>query len=120
MEAQETKKAGQLEETERDLQKRIWEVLNTIYDPEIPVSIAELGLVYLCQVAPPTDGGRQVTIRMTLTAPGCSVGPMLVDEVQSKVAAVPGVSRVEVDLVFDPPWDLSMMSEAARLQLGFM
>ena len=108
------------QQAERDLQKRIWDALQTVYDPEIPVSIAELGLIYIFQVTPLPEGGHLATVRMTLTAPGCGVGPMLVEEVRSKVAALPGVSRVEIDLVFDPPWDPSMMSEAARLQLGFV
>ncbi len=100
--------------------EQVWGALKTVYDPEIPASIAELGLVYLCHVAPLPEGGHLVTIRMTLTAPGCGVGPVLLDDVRRKVAALPGVARVDVELVFDPPWDPSMMSEAAKLQLGFM
>ncbi len=100
--------------------QQVWEVLKTVYDPEIPASIVELGLVYLCHAAPLPEGGHLVTIRMTLTAPGCGIGPVLVDDVRRKVAALPGVARVDVELVFDPPWDPSMMSEAAKLQLGFM
>ncbi len=100
--------------------EQVWNVLKTVYDPEIPASIVELGLVYLCHVAPLAEGGHLVTVRMTLTAPGCGIGPMLVDDVRRKVEAVPGVSKVDVELVFDPPWDPSRMSEAAKLQLGFM
>ncbi len=100
--------------------ERVWEALRTVYDPEIPASIVELGLVYLCHVEPLPDGTARVTVRMTLTAPGCGIGPVLVDDVRRKVSSVPGVSAVDVDLVFDPPWDPSMMSDAARLQLGLM
>lgn len=99
---------------------RVREVLGTVYDPEIPASIVELGLVYLAHVEPLPGGGHKVIVRMTLTAPGCGVGGVLLDDVRRKVGAIPGVSEVDVELVFDPPWDPSMMSEAARLQLGFM
>ena len=94
--------------------------LKTVYDPEIPASIVELGLVYLVASEPLPEGGQKVLVRMTLTAPGCGVGPMLLDDVQQKVMAVPGVRAADVQLVFDPPWDQSMMSEAAKLQLGFL
>ena len=99
---------------------RVREVLGTIYDPEIPASIVELGLVYLAHVERLDEGGHKVMVRMTLTAPGCGIGGVLLDDVRRKVAAIPGVKEVDVELVFDPPWDPSMMSEAARLQLGFM
>ncbi len=99
---------------------RVREVLGTVYDPEIPASIVELGLVYLTNVEPLADGGYKVIVRMTLTAPGCGIGTVLLDDVRGKLGALPGVKEVDVDLVFDPPWDPSMMSEAARLQLGFM
>jgi len=99
---------------------RVREVLGTIYDPEIPASILDLGLVYLAHVERLPEGGHKVVIRMTLTAPGCGIGGVLVDDVRRKVGAIPGVKEVDVELVFDPPWDPSMMTEAARLQLGFM
>jgi probable FeS assembly SUF system protein SufT len=98
---------------------KVWEALKTVYDPEIPASIVELGLVYLV-AAEPLEGGHKVIVRMTLTAPGCGIGPVLVDDVRRKVLGVPGVKEADVELVFDPPWDPSRMSEAARLQLGFM
>jgi probable FeS assembly SUF system protein SufT len=98
---------------------KIWEALKSVYDPEIPASIVELGLVYLV-AAEAVDGGHKVTVRMTLTAPACGIGPVLVDDVRRKVLGVPGVKEAEVELVFDPPWDPSMMTEAAKLQLGFM
>ena len=97
------------------LEEKIWALLATCFDPEIPVNIAELGLVYECRV---TDG--HVHIRMTLTAPGCGMGPVLVAEVEQKVRSLPEVVEVTVELVFDPPWDRSMMSDAAKLQLGVL
>jgi probable FeS assembly SUF system protein SufT len=99
-------------------EQRLWEALGTVYDPEIPASIVELGLVYGIEAAP-VEGGHKVLVHMTLTAPGCGIGPVLVDDVRRKLLGTPGVKEAEVDLVFDPPWDPSRMSEAARLQLGF-
>lgn len=99
-------------------EEKVWQELRTVYDPEIPASIVDLGLVYQV-AAEPADGGVKVLVHMTLTAPGCGIGPVLVDEVRSKVARVPGVADVDVQLVFDPPWDPGMMTEAARLTLGF-
>jgi probable FeS assembly SUF system protein SufT len=98
---------------------RVWDALGTVYDPEIPASIVELGLVYAV-VADPVEGGHRIKVQMTLTAPGCGIGPVLIDDVRRTLLGTPGVKEVEVDLVFDPPWDPSRMSEAARLQLGFM
>jgi probable FeS assembly SUF system protein SufT len=100
-------------------EQKVWEALGQVYDPEIPASIVELGLVYLVQ-SEPAEGGHKVLVRMTLTAPACGIGPVLVEDVRRAVAAVPGVAAVDVELVFDPPWDPSRMSEAAKLQLGFM
>ena len=95
----------------------VWEQLGTCYDPEIPISIVELGLIYRCEIVPGATGNR-VEIDMTLTAPGCGMGPFLVEDVRAKVVQVPNVIDVEVDLVFDPPWNPEMMSEAARLESG--
>jgi probable FeS assembly SUF system protein SufT len=95
----------------------IWEQLSTCYDPEIPINIVELGLVYRCDVFYEETGNR-VEIDLTLTAPGCGMGPFLVDDIVSKVRQVPNVSLVDVELVFDPPWSQEMMSEAARLETG--
>jgi probable FeS assembly SUF system protein SufT len=99
-------------------EQRLWSALGEVYDPEIPASIVELGLVYGIDAAP-VDGGHKVLVHMTLTAPGCGIGPVLVDDVRRKLLGTPGVKEAEVELVFDPPWDPSRMSEAARLQLGF-
>lgn len=95
----------------------VWEQLSTCYDPEIPINIVELGLIYRCE-ATPGEGGERIEIDMTLTAPGCGMGPILVEDVRSKVAGLPNVAEVDVDLVFDPPWNQDMMSEAARLETG--
>jgi probable FeS assembly SUF system protein SufT len=100
--------------------ERVWEQLRTVYDPEIPVDLVELGLVYDCTDVPLPDGTHRIEITMTVTAPGCGMGDILRQEVERKVLDVPGVAECEVDLVFEPPWDQSRMSEAARLQLGFM
>jgi probable FeS assembly SUF system protein SufT len=100
-------------------EQKVWDALGTVYDPEIPASIVELGLVYLVASEPMEGGGHRVLVNMTLTAPGCGIGPILVEDVRQKVLGVPGVEDVAVELVFDPPWDPSRMSEAARLQLGF-
>jgi FeS assembly SUF system protein len=97
-----------------DLQNKVIEILRTCYDPEIPVNIYELGLVYETKVDPAGD----VQIKMTLTAPNCPVAGTLPQEVQEKVKAVPGVTSAKVDVVWEPPWDPSKMTEAARLQLG--
>ncbi len=99
--------------------EKVWDALRQVYDPEIPASIVELGLVYAV-VAEPAEGGHRVAVTMTLTAPGCGIGPVLVEDVRRAVLSVPGVADVQVELVFDPPWDPSRMSEAAKLQLGFM
>lgn len=98
----------------------IWERLKTCYDPEIPVNIVDLGLVYDCQVVPLPAGGHRVEVKMTLTAPGCGMGGVIAGDAEQKVREVPGVSDVQVEVVWDPVWNQSMMSDAARLQLGLM
>jgi probable FeS assembly SUF system protein SufT len=98
----------------------VWEQLRTVYDPEIPVNIADLGLVYKCEVTPLADREYKVEIDMTLTAPGCGMGDVLKAEVESKLENLPGMKDMNVELVLDPPWDLTMMPEAARLQLGML
>ena len=102
-------------ESLRDL---VWETLKTCYDPEIPVDIVELGLVYVCDVIPIDDEQVRVSIKMTLTAPGCGMGEVLAEEIAEKVMALPRVADVTVEFVFAPPWDRSRMSEAAQLMLG--
>jgi metal-sulfur cluster biosynthetic enzyme len=102
------------------LGKVIWEQLRTCYDPEIPVNIVDLGLIYRCEVKPLGNGERSVEVDMTLTAPGCGMGEILVQDAQEKIGVIPTVADVQVYLVFDPPWNQSMMSEEARLQTGLM
>ncbi|MDE1949854.1 MAG: putative Fe-S cluster assembly protein SufT [Burkholderiales bacterium] len=101
-----------------DVRDLVWEVLRSCYDPEIPVNIVELGLVYGCDIEPLGDGKVRVSIRMTLTAPGCGMGEVLADDICSKLLALPHVGDAAVEMVFDPPWDRSRMSEAALLTLG--
>jgi probable FeS assembly SUF system protein SufT len=99
-------------------EEHVWEQLRTVYDPEIPVNIVELGLVYACKSETLPEGGQRVDIQMTLTAPGCGMGEILVADVKEKVERIPTVREADVELTFDPPWNQSMMSEAARLQTG--
>ena len=103
-----------------DVRNVIWQQLRTCYDPEIPVNIVDLGLVYECEVHDNADASRTVEVKMTLTAPGCGMGEVLVQDVRDKILLVPTVLRADVELVFDPPWNQTMMSEEARLQTGMM
>ena len=103
------------------LEEQVWAALKTCFDPEIPVNIVDLGLVYSCDVVPGPGGGddrNRVVIKMTLTAPGCGMGPVLAQDVKQKVESLPGVEEADIEIVFDPQWNQNMMSEAARLQLG--
>ena len=104
----------------QDLERLVWDELRTCFDPEIPVNIVDLGLVYQCQITPLPTGGNKAEIKMTLTAPGCGMGPILQADAESKIVAVPGIEAVDIELVLDPPWNPSMMSEAARLELGML
>jgi len=97
-----------------------WDQLRTCYDPEIPVNIVDLGLVYGCAVTPLEDGGNKIDVKFTLTAPGCGMGDVLREDIQSKLLTVPSITQADVQVVFDPPWSLQMMSDAAKLQLGMM
>jgi probable FeS assembly SUF system protein SufT len=98
----------------------VWDQLRTCYDPEIPVNIVDLGLVYSCDVVPRDAGGNKVEVRFSLTAPGCGMGDVLKRDIEGKVSLLPGVAETDVQIAFDPPWDQSRMTEAARLQLGLM
>ena len=104
----------------RTVATEVWNQLKTCFDPEIPVNIVELGLVYENKVEPRPDGGFKVDVRFTLTAPGCGMGPILQSEVRDKVLNVPGVREANIEVVFEPPWTMAMMSDAAKLQLGMM
>jgi len=102
------------------IEQLVWQQLRTCFDPEIPVNIVELGLVYEAEVLPADNGQRRVEVKMTLTAPGCGMGEILIDDVRSKLELIPTVAEADVELVFDPPWNYTMMSEAARLETGMM
>ncbi len=106
--------------TDHDIEEVVWQQLKTCYDPEIPINIVDLGLVYRCEVRSLADGQRSVSVDMTLTAPGCGMGEILVQDAQEKIGIVPTVAEVQVELVFDPPWNASMMSDEAKLQTGMM
>lgn len=103
-----------------EVEKRIWAQLRACFDPEIPVNIVDLGLVYLCRVTPIPEGGYKAEVHMTLTAPGCGMGEVLRSDAQGKLLHVPGVKQADVQLVWEPHWDPSRMSEAAKLQLGML
>src|SRR5437588_7654902 len=104
--------------TPEKLESLVWDQLKTCYDPEIPVNIVDLGLVYLCELQEAEGGGKNIKVKMTLTAPGCGMGPVLANDVKTTLESLPGVKQADVEVVFDPGWDRSMMSEAAKLQLG--
>ncbi|HXQ31882.1 MAG TPA: putative Fe-S cluster assembly protein SufT [Steroidobacteraceae bacterium] len=106
--------------TDADVEKLAWEQLKTCYDPEIPLNIVDLGLIYSCEIKRREDGTRAAAVRLTLTAPGCGMGEVLVQDVKDKLAQIPTIVAPDVELVFDPPWSREMMSEAARLQTGMM
>ena len=101
-----------------DVEKLVWQQLRTCFDPEIPINVVDLGLVYEALIKHRDDGQRTVEVRMTLTAPACGMGDILVDDVRSKLEMIPTVAEADVELVFDPPWGRHMMSEAARLETG--
>ena len=98
----------------------VWDQLKTCYDPEIPVNIVELGLIYDLSIQDSKDGEKNITIMMTLTAPGCGMGDMIATEVKQKIEGIPGTANVTVELVWDPPWDRDMINESAKLQLGML
>lgn len=95
------------------IESNVWKAISAVYDPEMPVNIVDLGLIYHCKIE-----GNSVLISMTLTAPGCGMGPVLVEDVKYKVGLVPNVDRVKVELVLDPPWSREMMTEEAQLEMG--
>ncbi|MGE3923795.1 MAG: iron-sulfur cluster assembly protein [Lautropia sp.] len=106
--------------TAESVEAAAWKLLATCYDPEIPIDIVNLGLVYGCDVSPSANGRFRIDMRMTLTAPGCGMGTLLADEARRKLEGIRGVDRVDVELVWDPPWSRERMSEAARLEMGLM
>lgn len=112
-----------LEETKTDgrvNEKAVWEAMKTCYDPEIPVNVVDLGLIYSCKLSDNDKTGSNVDVKMTLTAPGCGMGDMIANEVKQKIEGISGTAEVNVELVWDPPWDQNMINESARLQLGML
>ncbi|MBI2357470.1 MAG: putative Fe-S cluster assembly protein SufT [Deltaproteobacteria bacterium] len=103
-----------------DVEERVWDQLRACFDPEIPINIVDLGLVYDCRVAPLQRGGSRVQVRFTLTARGCGMGEVLKEGIRNKIAGVPGVAEVDVELVWDPPWDQSKISQEGKVQLGIV
>lgn len=103
-----------------EIEAVIWQQMRTCYDPEIPINIVDLGLIYDCQIDEPATGHRFVRVKMTLTAPGCGMGDILAQDVREKIEIIPTIEGAEVELVFDPPWNQSMMSEEARLEAGLL
>jgi len=103
-----------------EIEQLVWDQLKTCYDPEIPVNIVDLGLVYHCQVTPLSEGEHRVEVKFTLTAPGCGMGGVLQTDMERKIMSLPGVADVDVEVVFEPLWNQDMMSEAAKLELGLL
>ena len=101
-------------------EKAVWDQLRQCFDPEIPVNIVDLGLVYDCQLIDKPEGGKKVEVKMTLTAPGCGMGPAIAHDAQSKILSIDGIDEADVQLVWDPPWNQSMISEAGRMKLGMV
>jgi probable FeS assembly SUF system protein SufT len=106
--------------TQEQLEKQIWESLKQCYDPEIPVNVVDLGLIYDCHLTHLGDNCYKADVKMTLTAPGCGMGPVLAQDVQNRLLSLEPIDEANVELVWDPPWNQSMMTEAAKLQLGLM
>src|SRR5437763_3971543 len=109
-----TSSAGPVDE------KAVWDQLRQCYDPEIPVNIVDLGLVYDCKLTANPEGGAKVEVKMTLTAPGCGMGPAIAHDAQSKILSIEGVDEADVQLVWEPPWNQNMISEAGRMKLGII
>lgn len=103
-----------------DVEKLVWAQMKTVYDPEIPVNIVDLGLVYGCELSKNKQGKRNVSVTMTLTAPGCGMGEILIEDVRSKIRTVPTIDKVDVELTFEPLWSHQMMTEAAKLETGLL
>ncbi|RYZ72259.1 MAG: putative Fe-S cluster assembly protein SufT [Lysobacteraceae bacterium] len=106
--------------SDEEVEQLVWKQLRTCFDPEIPFNIVDLGLVYEANLRTREDGRREVEVKMTLTAPGCGMGEILVDDVRNKLELIPTIAEADVELVFDPPWGRHMMSEAARLETGML
>lgn len=103
-----------------ELERLVWDQLKTCFDPEIPVNIVDLGLIYHCGITPLSEGGNRVEVKFTLTARGCGMGEVLKVDIRNKILSVPGVKEMDVGLVWDPPWNQTMISGAAKQQLGMV
>jgi len=101
-------------------EQAVWDQLKSVFDPEIPVNVVDLGLIYDCQVNKAEDGKTTVTVKMTLTAPGCGMGPTIAADARAKILSLEGIDEAEVDLVWDPPWNQAMISEAGKMKLGIL
>ena len=112
--------AGAAPRTVEDLEKEVWTQLRNCYDPEIPVNVVDLGLIYDCKLTPLNAESHKADIKMTLTAPGCGMGPVIAQDVQNRLLGMAGIEEANVELVWDPPWNQAMMTEAAKLQLGLL
>jgi probable FeS assembly SUF system protein SufT len=110
---------GALDDVQLSVEQKVWSQLRKCYDPEIPVNVVDLGLIYSCELRA-AEEGSDVDITMTLTAPGCGMGPVLAQDVKNRVEEIPDIREARVEVVFDPPWNQNMMTDAARLELGFM
>jgi probable FeS assembly SUF system protein SufT len=108
------------EASDEDVETMVWKQLRTCFDPEIPINVVDLGLIYDCRIERRDDGLRKVSVSMTLTAPGCGMGEILVEDVRAKLELIPTVAEADVELTFDPPWHHGMMSEAAKLETGML
>ena len=108
------------EADDSEVEKLVWQQLRTCYDPEIPINVVDLGLVYDCTLEKMENDQRRVKVQMTLTAPGCGMGDILVDDVRSKLESIPTVAEADVELTFDPPWNQAMMSDVAKLETGML
>ncbi len=116
--AEPTPPSGATPQTPEQLEEEVWRQLRNCYDPEIPVNIVDLGLIYDCKLERVGESQYRAEVRMTLTAPGCGMGPVLQQDVSNRLLSIEGIDEADIDLVWDPPWNQGMMTEAARLQLG--
>ena len=112
--------APEVDSNEPADEKKVWEKLKEVFDPEIPANVVDLGLVYSVEVKPMMGGGSKVEVKMTLTAPGCGMGPTIQADARSKVMSVAGVKEAEVELVWEPAWTQSMISEVGKMKMGWV
>lgn len=105
---------------EGPMEEAVWEQLKTVFDPEIPVNVVDLGLIYGCELQKGEDGSTSALVKMTLTAPGCGMGPAIAADARARILAIEGIDDANVELVWDPPWNQSMISEEGRMKLGLV